>query len=357
MSNELALDDLPQERLASGGGWIHSRAFDLSFFLLSPLLGFALAASLPLHGVDLLVLSAANYLIGVPHYFASFAFFGDSENRAYARQRTLTFVGVPLLICVAVATLYLTRQQHWVHSVLFVWNVWHVASQSSGIVSLYRKLAGGRMEERPWAHRAIVSANATMAFWFLERFPPLWNLLVAVDPALPRLLRYASAAAALFFAIGYVRQVLRRGFGLSLAEAASLATALLLFTPFLWVEDANNATLSMLVGHFVQYLAIVWLLNHRKYASAPQQPAGQRLLAALGRSWRGVALYMLGAGALFALFEAGTRLLNVYVIFMVAFNALALTHFWLDGLIWAFRDPYIRRTVAPYLTVDAQRLR
>jgi hypothetical protein len=223
-------------------------------------------------------------------------------------------------------------------------------------MSLYRKLGGGQFDERVWCHRMIVFANATMAFWFLERFPPLWNLLVAVDERLPAVLRLACALAAGWYAIGYAVRVRRRGFGLSGMETAALGTALLLFTPYLWVQDANAATLAMLIGHFIQYLAIVWVLDARKYAAAPMTGTGERLLARFGGSWRGIAVYMLVMAALFATFEQGTRALQLYVVFMIAFNTLALSHFWLDGMIWAFKNPFIRQTVAPFLALDAHRL-
>jgi hypothetical protein len=356
VSAELALEEaLPVS--ATRRGWIHSPSFDLAFFVLSPLLGFALAGLGAYYAVAVpLILAAVNYFIGVPHYLATFGFFCDGENRSYALQHRLLFVVVPLLICAAVAGLYATRNAHWVHSVLFVWNVWHVAAQSAGILSLYRKLSGGRMEERIWSQRFILCANAAMAFWFLDRFPPLWNLLVALHDGLPGLLRFGFAAGALLTGAVYALQVARRGFGLSAAEWAFLATSVLLFTPYLWVNDSNFATLAMLTGHFVQYLAIVWVLNRRKYGER-REPPGVRLLAAFGRSWRVVALFMAGAALLFASFEHGTRQLQVAVVFMVAFNSLALVHFWVDGLIWAFRNPFIRRTVGPYLTLDAQRLR
>jgi hypothetical protein len=349
--------DLPHARVASRAGWIHSRRFDLSFFILSPLLGFAIAASLPLHAADTMLLLSLNYLIGVPHYIASFGFFGGVENRVYARERYVAFLVVPVLIGLAVTALYATRRQHWVHAVLFVWNIWHVASQSAGLMSLYRKLNGGRFEERTWCHRMIVFANAAMAFWHLEHFPPLWNLLVAVDERLPAVLRLMFAVAAVGYAVGYAASVRRRGFGLSGVEVAALSTALLLFTPYLWLTDSNLATLTMLSGHFIQYLAIVWLLDSRKYAAAPSTDRGERLLAAFGRSWRGVAAYMLLVALLFASFEQGARQWHLYAIFMIAFNTLALSHFYLDGMIWAFKNPFIRRTVAPYLTLDANRLR
>jgi hypothetical protein len=355
MSSELALE--ASTTRAATGGWIRSRGFDLTFFIFSPLLGFAIGASIAFQDVDLLLLSAVNFLIGVPHYFASFGFFGDGENRAHARQRRLVFFAVPAGIFVGVTAAYATGQQNWIHALIFAWNIYHVGSQSAGIVALYRKLSGGRHEERLWCQRMIVCANGAMAFWALERFPPLYDLLVAVHARLPSLLCSLFFLGGLFFAAGYVRELRRRGFGLSPAEHASLATGLLLFTPFLWLPDATVATFAMLVGHFVQYLAIVWVLNGRKYAVRERSGPGERLLGAYGRSWRGVAIYMLVVGGLFACFEQGARQLQLYVVFMIAFNTLALTHFYVDGLIWAFRNPFIRRSVAPYLTLDANRLR
>lgn len=356
MSAELAIE-LPREHGASRAGWIHSRGFDLSFFILSPLLGFALAASLPLHAADTMLLLSLNYLIGVPHYCASFGFFAGAENRAYARQRYVAFFVVPVLIGVGVTVLYALRLQQWVHAILFVWNIWHVASQSAGLMSLYRKLSGGHFEERVWCHRTILFANAAMAFWFLEGFPPLWNLLVALDERLPHVLRMAFALAAVGYGLGYAVKVRRRGFGLSGVEIAALSTALLLFTPYLWLADSNVATLTMLSGHFIQYLAIVWLLDARKYTAAPSADRGERWLAAFGRSWRSVAIYVLVIAALFASFEQGAKQWQLYTVFMIAFNTLALSHFYLDGMIWAFKNPFIRRTVAPYLTLDTHRLR
>jgi hypothetical protein len=63
------------------------------------------------------------------------------------------------------------------------------------------------------------------------------------------------------------------------------------------------------------------------------------------------------SGSGFFLFERATQALHVYVGFMIMFNSLALVHFYLDGLIWAFRTPYVRRTVGPFLTLESSRLR
>jgi hypothetical protein len=356
MSDSLALQGVGAQD-AARRGWIHSPGFDLSFFILSPLAGFALAILGVQYSLALpAVLIGASYMIGVPHYLASFAFFLGDENRAHARRFWPLFYVGPLLICIGVVALYTMQAVHVVFAALFVWNVYHVATQSSGILSLYRRLSGGGVRERLLAHRTILLANAAMAFWFIDRFPPLWDPLVGVHPGLPDLLRAGFLIGALGYGVAYAWEIGRRPFPLSAAEISCLVTGILIFTPYLWVEDSNLATVAMLTGHFIQYLAIVWLLNRRKYEGS--DPArGQRWLARMSESWKPVVLFMLIVGMLFYALDRGSRVLQVITVFYAFFNALALVHFYIDGLIWAFRNPYIRRTVGPFLTLEGHRIR
>jgi hypothetical protein len=356
MSDSLALERL-DARDAAKRGWIHSPGFDLTFFILSPLTGFALAILAIQYSLTLpAVLIGASYLIGVPHYLASFAFFLGEENRGHARRSWVLFYVGPLLICVGVAALYILQAAHVVFAVLFVWNVYHVATQSSGIQSLYRRLSGGGVGERILAHRTILFANAAMAFWFIDRFPPLWDPMVAIYGGLPDLVRAGCLVGALGYGLAYAREISRRRFPLSAAETGSLATAIVIFTPYLWVEDSNLATLAMLTGHFIQYLAIVWLLNRRKYEPSDRS-SGQRWLARVSASWKPAVLFMLVAGMLFFALDRGSRLLQIVTVFYALFNSLAFVHFYIDGLIWAFKNPYIRRTVGPFLTLEGHRIR
>ena len=338
-------------------GWIHSPPFDLSFLILSPLAGFGLALlAMQYSSAGPAVMFVGAYLFGIPHYLASFAFFLGDENREHARRLWFLFYATPLAICACVAVFYTLAAAVVVHAVLFVWNIYHVAGQSSGVLSLYRRLSGGAQAERSLAYAMILFSNSAMALWNVEGFAPLRDPLVALNPALPQVAFYACVALAIGFGAGYARQLRRRGFPLSVGEACSLGTAILIFTPYLWIADMNFATLTMLVGHFIQYLAIVWLLNRRKYSVASGS-AAQRWLARMGRSWTTPATFIVLSGSLFFLFERATQVLSVYMGFMIIFNSLALVHFYLDGLIWAFRTPYIRRTVGPFLTLDASRLR
>jgi hypothetical protein len=106
------------------------------------------------------------------------------------------------------------------------------------------------------------------------------------------------------------------------------------------VRDANLATLGMLVGHFVQYLGIVWLVNGRKLADGTGS-LGQR---AISRLWRDPWVLLP------ALIAAGALFLVLQINLVAATITLALLHFYLDGLFWAFKRPEVRLAIAPYLT-------
>jgi len=231
---------------------------------------------------------------------------------------------------------------------MFVWNIYHVSQQSHGILSIYRRLNNGPVAERTVARVAILSVNATMALWFADRFTPLYNVLSSVHVLLPWVLPAILLPIALtsLGVLGY--RLLQRERPIQVPEAAFLTTSLLLFHPYLWVEDAGLATMAMLIGHFFQYLAVVWLLNHRKYRWAEGSTA-QQWLAKASSSPGTVVLTIASIGLVIFGAERLTAVLGAPMAYIIAWNALSLIHFYVDGLVWAFRNPFVRQSVGPYL--------
>ena len=132
------------------------------------------------------------------------------------------------------------------------------------------------------------------------------------------------------------------------SEAMFLGSSLILFHPFAWASNALAATNGVLFGHFVQYLALVWLLHRRKYAPGTGSSL-QNGLAFLSRN-----LIFLGGLMLtlaFAFYMTGKimQMYGVYAVWAWLFNALVLLHFYLDGWIWAFKRPFVRQSLGPYL--------
>jgi hypothetical protein len=107
----------------------------------------------------------------------------------------------------------------------------------------------------------------------------------------------------------------------------------------------------MLIGHFLQYLGIVWLLNRRKYSTL-EGSSRQKLLSSISTHTPLLLLTLISAGSVFFVAEASSRWLGIPVSYIILWNSLALVHFYLDGLVWAFKDPFVRKSVGPYLTPE-----
>lgn len=336
-------------------GWIHSPAFDLGLFVLSPISGLLviLASQHLTHGRY--VMAAAVYLVAIPHYLSTFTFYMGDDTRAHYLSRQAAFVLGPVVILGAVLSLRLSGWYAPVLCAMFLWNIYHVALQSAGILSLYRRLNDGPETEKVPAHLAILSVNAAMAFSHIDRFPPLFQALQGLGPAVPEMVSRAS----LILAVGSLARLAfvlaRRRRPLAVPEAVFLATSLLLFHPYLWVQDSNLATFGMLMGHFVQYLAIVWLLHRRKYDGRSGSPA-QRVLGRLGQSLPLLLGALAASGTLIYVLEKTARGAGAPEAYLIFWNALTLVHFYLDGLIWAFRNPFVRASIGAYLTPSPRRM-
>jgi hypothetical protein len=332
-------------------GWIESRLFDLSLFTLSPLAGLVVILPALLLPKGMQVFIAATYLIAIPHYVSSFSFYLGDENLAHYRTRRLAFFVGPVLIFITVMALRLTKIDAAVQSALYVWNVFHVSMQSAGILSLYRRLNGGLFSESRFARASILGVNGSLAFFHIDRFPPIYqNLLRMHFPV------WAICAAFLSVAVVglvfYMKSLVRREKRIRAPELAFLVSSLLLFHPYLWVRDLNLATFGMLMGHFLQYLGIVWLLNRRKYSTV-EGSGHQRLLSSISTKTPLLLLVLVSVGAVFYLAQKSSSWLGVPISYVILWNSLALVHFYLDGLIWAFKDPFVRKSIGPYLTPES----
>jgi hypothetical protein len=331
--------------------WVQSAAFDSCCFLLSPLAGLALILGdrwLPARQSTLLILSAF-YFIGIPHYLTTLTFYLGDDNLRQYRARPRAFFAGPLLILAAVTGLWWGL--HWqalVKAGLYTWNIYHVSRQSAGILNIYRQLNGGPRTERAVALLAILSSTAAMALWPVHGHPSLVLMLAKIHPlflfALDRLCLMVATVSCSVLAW----RIAGRATRIRVPELGFLLTSVGLGVPYLLVDNLMLATLAMLMGHFIQYLALVWLLHRRKYG-AMHGSARQRLLGLISRRPLLLCACLVGCGALFwlgARTSTSAEAKSLYACLLISTNFI---HFYLDGLIWAFRRSSVRDSIAPYL--------
>jgi hypothetical protein len=100
----------------------------------------------------------------------------------------------------------------------------------------------------------------------------------------------------------------------------------------------------------------VWLLNRRKYGEQTAGSGAQQWLVRLSSRPRLLFVSLLLLGAFFLSIDLGSRIVGLYLSYVIVWNSLVLIHFYIDGLVWAFKDSFVRNTVGPYLVLDSHRV-
>ena len=340
--------------MASNQKWIQSPLYDSLFFTAAPVLGgvYLFAA---LRAPHLRIIPGIFFVVGMAHYLSTFSFYFGDDNRANYRSQAIAFFVGPAALLIAAGLMRFGPLLPVLLTVIYLWNAWHVALQNCGILSVYRHLGAAPRDEKKFANSLILSVSFAFVAADIKGFEPLQKMLVRVSPRLPSILFVAAFVAAAIAAGVYIARIAFRsriGMPVRGPEAIFLASSIVLFHPFAWNSNAENATIGVLFGHFIQYLALVWLLHRRKYALG----AGSSLQNALAFFSRNIVL--LGAVMVtlaFGFFMIGKvmQARGVYGMWAWMFNALVLMHFYLDGWIWAFKRPFVRRSLGPYFSLHA----
>ena len=338
-------------------GWIASPRYDLGLLVLPLLLGSVMCVvALAMPEYQLALVFATFFLLGMPHYLTSYTFYLDDANRAYYRTRKAAFYLGPVVVVGFLTASLALRLYDLVAVVVVLWNVYHVARQNHGILSIYRQLGGGNhLRERRPANLALLGLNGGVYAAVMHRQPNIARFLGRLPEWAP------SAMTAVILGVGLValgvllRRIAERPIKPALPEGAFLTASILLFAPFLLVADPTLAVAAMLTGHYIQYLGLVWLLNRRKYVEPGGGSLGQQGLGWLSQNLYGLVVVFLviaGGAALFhwTALERGALALTTW-----AFNAVVMLHFYVDGLCWSLKHPPVRQAIAPFLMLPDHR--
>jgi hypothetical protein len=243
----------------------------------------------------------------------------------------------------------------------------HVMRQSTGIVALYRRCIGDRDPlRRKHENWAIYSASlACLGVGFVRFYlnPESIPEILKLNLQLLNMITFAAQAAvalclfACVFLIFSIVQMEKLNFKatnqLSLSRALVFAYSLFLYTPYLFVSRMEHAIAIGVGIHYVQYLGIVWWLNHNKYPDQPlQKDWGLKIMGLMSQSVWARLPYLLGYAVLMlALREYGlkdwTQAPNSWLYAIPV--GLQFCHYHLDAYLWRFSNPFVRNTVLKYL--------
>jgi hypothetical protein len=186
-----------------------------------------------------------------------------------------------------------------------------------------------------------------LAVWNIDTHREVMGFFGWFSNDLSWIVKIVFGAIAVFYigALGFA--LLKRKETIGLPEGLFLTASLGFFYPYLFIKDSGYATLAMLLPHYVQYLALVWLLHRRKFGSAREgAPFFLRQMSS-----KTIVLI-----PILVVFGSSIYLLRQFMVgidqewwFETIYLFVALEHFYLDGLIWSFRRPHVRQTMLPHL--------
>jgi hypothetical protein len=356
MSSAAALPGIPAVRPQwLRGPWIQSASYDVTFFIFAPLLTLPLVAAVFLRIPWLAI--GGGMTLAFAHYLSSGAFFLWDDNRQYHRARWVAFYAGPLLLAGVYLLLLVFHVPFVIQLALFFWNTFHVARQNCGLLSIYRHKAGVTdRTQRDATNNAIIAVSTFLALWNIGTHKEVAALFGLVSPHLGTAIWIAAGVAALFFMIRLTTVMIARvqnGTPVPLSEMLLLATSLLFFYPYLVINNSELATYAMLLPHYVQYMGLVWLLHRRRFPRV-EGSTSQRALAHVSKSvWLLVPLLLTIGLGFYAMYRMtlGAGYLRY---FEMAYLLIAFEHFYLDGVIWSFKQPHVRETIAPHLLRRAE---
>jgi hypothetical protein len=344
--NDVGAGSLGVRARIDNAAWIHSPGFDFLLLIAAPLVTIPIFAGIYFR-IPFLAIGCA-FALAFSHYMSTMAFFFWKENREYHRSRWLAFFAGPLILAVIYGLVIGFEVPYIVQVVLLAWNTWHCSRQNCGILSIYRSRAGvSNLEQKNAANNAILSVSCFLATWNIESHHEVMGFFGWFSTELSWIIKIVFGTIALFYVVRLIIALVRRKEPLGLAEGLFLMAGLGFFYPYLFIKSSEIATLAMLLPHYVQYLALVWLLHRRKFGNANDgAPVALRLISsklivlipvlmAVGFPVYWIWDYMVSAGQQWW-FGA------VYIL-------IAFEHYYLDGLIWSFRRKHVRETMLPFL--------
>jgi hypothetical protein len=228
-----------------------------------------------------------------------------------------------------------------VRTVIFYWASWHFAAQSWGILKIYQRKHGAVGTGLGALEKALVFLPA--AFCVLRRlYTGPWELFgVEILHPTPRAwMVNGLGALTVTLALVYLAGIVRRGVQ-PIRPLYLGFSAIGFLVPYLVIKDGTSAFAAAALWHAIQYVAIVWLYNRRRYAGRrdPDAPLIS-WVSQPGRSFAYVGLIALCAGAVYTVAFAVSRVAHVAFeeFAMTLWTALTLGHYYLDGVIWKVKQ-------------------
>jgi hypothetical protein len=326
----------------AGAMWMVSPAIDLALFV-----GVTLTTLLPWLASDVLHVPGYYVLVAValfngPHLISTWTRVYLPKRERF--RRPVHYWVIPGIAAAFAIACNLDRGfgQVLIRTFIFYWASWHFVAQSWGILKIYQRKHGAVGTPEGWLEKALIFLPA---FWCVMHrlYTGPWTLFgIEILHEKPRAWMVNGLGALIVtLAIAYVIQLVRRGHVHPVRPIYLCFNALGFIVPFLVIKDGTSAFAAAALWHAIQYIAIVWLYNRRRYLG--RTDPGARMIAWVsqpGRALAYVGVIALCAACVYAVAFVVSLVAKVSFpeLALALWSALTLGHYYLDGVIWKFKQ-------------------
>jgi hypothetical protein len=359
----------PPAALRVGGGaspapgearpWMISPALDAALFV-----GVTILTLLPWLASDVLGYPGYYVLIGVaiangPHLISTWTRVYLPRGERF--KRPVRYWVIPGL-AFALAITCEVMGGEWlrvIRSMIFYWATWHFVAQSWGVLRLYQRKHGTADLPEAKLEKALIFLPAF--FCALRRIYTGPRTLFGIEIFYvrpPAMLVNGLGAVIVVIAAAYLVLWTRRSHAAhEYMRPVYLAFNFLGFAmPFLVIRDGTSAFAAAALWHAVQYIAIVWLYNRRRWSAGVDPQA--RLVSWVsqpGRSLAYMGLIAVCAAGVYTVAFTVSRVVHMPFeeLAMTFWTGLTLGHYYVDGVIWKSRRYDLRTLTTGRAAVTA----
>jgi len=310
---------------------IIQRHIDLAFIkfpVFFPLIYLLFLHKFPEHESVIALLTMG--FLAEPHFGATWTVFFDKNVRGYAVGKKLIFLYGGAVVAFFTITLFLFAQNIF-YLLFFAFNVFHVTRQSVGVCKLFTQDKAEKNYQILAIYYCNMAVGTTVVAYLMLR---VINQDLAFKSGIVYLL-FASVIAA------YQHKKYH-----NLENALTTLTGLVVFAPSFFVEKPIHAILAGVTMHYSQYICITLKLYLSKKSNqvSPTKISFSSLI--VSKYFLVIMSYAISATTMTFLSSTKENAFSILLLVPILGQVL---HFYIDGLIWRFSVPEVRRLNLKYL--------
>lgn len=277
------------------------------------------------------------FILAETHFGISFFFLFDKNNHKWIKNNSYKIIFLPVYLLIVAIGIWFFNPQI-VILIHYLSSGWHVTRQSIGILKI-------RTSETRFNSFLIYLISGGCLFIGLFE-PGIFALVSSEFSTLLIAFVMSTYILLIYISENYLKNFFNKLF--------PLITGISIYVPILFFKDLTTATAIGVGMHWFQYLSLMWIIDIRK--SRFQNTQNIALHKKRNFTNRKILFLVLYSLLMTMLTSFGTSSINsekgISFLYLIPI-LFHFFHFYLDGFIWKFSDPHIKKVMAGNLFKSA----